>query len=201
MRKKVTFATLINLFLAFMKIGALTFGGGYAMISIIEREAVEKNRWISQAEMFDILSISESTPGPISVNTATFVGFRVAGFWGSFFATLGLALPSFVVILLISFFYKTFLSWTVVQAAFLGIRAGVVILLFDAVLKLKKIVKFTPLTLFLFIMTASLIVLSFFFNFNLSLGSFKFSLSIILILLGFIIGIIATALKKGELEK
>jgi len=171
------------------------------MISIIEIEVVEKNRWISQTEMFDILSISESTPGPISVNTATFVGYRVAGFWGSFFATLGLTLPSFVVILLISFFYKTFLSWTIVQAAFLGIRAGVVILLIDAVLKLKKIVKFTPLTASLFIVTAGLIVISFFFNFNLSLGSFKFSLSIILILLGFLIGIISTALKKGEPDK
>jgi chromate transporter len=201
MHKKITFSTIISLFLTFMKIGALTFGGGYAMISIIEREVVEKNRWISQTEMFDILSISESTPGPISVNTATFVGYRVAGFWGSFFATLGLTLPSFLVILLISFFYKTFLSWTIVQAAFLGIRAGVVILLIDAVLKLKKIVKFTPLTASLFIVTVGLIVISFFFNFNLSLGSFKFSLSIILILLGFLIGIISTALKKGEPDK
>lgn len=201
MRKKIAFPTLINLFLAFMKIGALTFGGGYAMISIIEREVVEKNRWINQSEMLDVLSISESTPGPISVNTATFVGYRVAGFWGSFFATLGLVLPSFFVILLISFFYQTFLSWTVVQAAFLGIRSGVVILLIDAVIKLKKSVKLSPLTVLLFCLTAGLIILSFFFDFSLSIGSFQVSISIILILLGMIIGIVSTALRKGEIQQ
>lgn len=201
MRKKITFATLINLFLTFMKIGALTFGGGYAMISIIEREVVEKNRWINQSEMLDVLSISESTPGPISVNTATFVGYRVAGFWGSFFATLGLVIPSFVVILLISFFYQTFLSWTVVQAAFLGIRSGVIILLIDAVIKLKKSVKLSPVTILLFCLTVSLIILSFFFDFSLSIGSFKVSISIILILLGMVIGIVSTALRKGEIQQ
>ncbi len=201
MRKRIAFPTLINLFLTFMKIGALTFGGGYAMISIIEREVVEKNRWINQSEMLDVLSISESTPGPISVNTATFVGYRVAGFWGSFFATLGLILPSFVVILLISFFYQTFLSWTVVQAAFLGIRSGVVILLIDAVIKLKKSVKLSPVTILLFCLTVGLIILSFFFDFSLSIGSFKVSISIILILLGMIIGIVSTALRKGEIKQ
>ncbi|HPY79496.1 MAG: chromate transporter [Erysipelotrichaceae bacterium] len=197
MRKKNTFATIFNLFLTFMKIGALTFGGGYAMISIIEREVVEKNRWINQSEMMDIFSISESTPGPISVNTATFVGYRVAGFWGSLFATLGLIFPSFIIILLISFFYQTFLSWTIIQAAFLGIRAGVIILLIDAVIKLKRVLKFTPMTIALFVLTIGLTAASFFFNFSFGIGSFKFSLSIILILLGMVIGIIATALNKG----
>ncbi|HNX16078.1 MAG TPA: chromate transporter [Bacilli bacterium] len=201
MPKKNRFATLVNLFLTFMKIGAVTFGGGYAMISIIEREVVEKNHWIDQSTMFDVLSISESTPGPISVNTATFVGYRVGGFWGSFFATLGLVMPSFIVILLISFFYQTFLSWDIVSAAFLGIRSGVIVLLIDAVLKLRKIVKLTQLTIALFSLTTILTFLSFFFDINLNIGSFRLSLSIMLILLGMVIGIVATALNKGEQKR
>lgn len=201
MRKKINIGSIASLFLTFLKIGAVTFGGGYAMISIIERDVVEKKRWITQSDMLDILSISESTPGPISVNTATFVGYRVAGFWGSFFATLGLVLPSFIVILLISFFYQTFLSWTIIQAAFLGIRSGVVVLLIDAVIKLKKSIKLSPFAIIMFCLTAGLIVLSFFVDLDLSIGSFKFSLSIILILIGMVIGIMSTALKKRGKEQ
>ncbi|MFA6675418.1 MAG: chromate transporter [Bacilli bacterium] len=189
---------LINLFLTFLKIGILTFGGGYAMIPIIEKEVVEKQKWIDQSEMFDILSISQSTPGPVSVNTATFVGYRLAGFWGSFFATLGLVTPSFFIILLISFFYQTFLSWEIVSATFLGIRAGVVILLIDATIRLKKMMKLTPLTIAMFLITFLTISASFFFNLDLSIGSFKISLSIILIIVGIIIGLVATSLTKGE---
>lgn len=189
---------LSNLFLTFLKIGILTFGGGYAMIPIIEKEVVEKQKWISQSEMFDILSISQSTPGPVSVNTATFVGYRLAGFWGSFFATLGLVTPSFFIILLISFFYQTFLSWEVVSATFLGIRAGVVILLIDATMRLKKLMKLTPLTITMFLITFLTISASFFFNWDLSIGSFKISLSIILIIVGIIIGLVSTSLTKGE---
>ncbi|MCB9498098.1 MAG: chromate transporter [Erysipelotrichaceae bacterium] len=189
---------LLNLFLTFLKIGILTFGGGYAMIPIIEKEVVEKQKWIDQSEMFDILSISQSTPGPVSVNTATFVGYRLAGFWGSFFATLGLVTPSFFIILLISFFYQTFLSWEIVSATFLGIRAGVVILLIDATIRLKKMMKLTPLTIAMFLITFLTISASFFFNLDLSIGSFKISLSIILIIVGIIIGLVTTSLTKGE---
>ena len=98
MKKPNKFKQLLVLFLTFLKVGALTFGGGYAMIPIIQREVVEKRKWASEADILDILAISESTPGPISVNAATYIGFRVAGFWGSFFATLGLILPSFAII-------------------------------------------------------------------------------------------------------
>ena len=88
----------LTLFVTFFKIGAFTFGGGYAMIPIIEKEMCEKHKWLKGEEILDIFAISESTPGPIAINSATFVGFRVAGTIGSFFATLGVVLPSFIII-------------------------------------------------------------------------------------------------------
>ena len=88
----------IKLFLTFLKIGAFTFGGGYAMIPLISREAVENHKWIEDKDILDIVAIAESTPGPIAVNAATFVGYRVGGVLGAFCATLGVVLPSFVII-------------------------------------------------------------------------------------------------------
>ena len=91
--------TLLSLFWSFFKIGAFTFGGGYAMISLIQREAVEVKKWITEDDILDIIAIAESTPGPIAINSSTFVGYKVMGFWGAFCATLGTVIPSFVVIL------------------------------------------------------------------------------------------------------
>ncbi|MBQ1988903.1 MAG: chromate transporter, partial [Clostridia bacterium] len=93
----------LQLFLTFFKIGAFTFGGGYAMIPLIQKEVVEEKKWITDDDILEIIAIAESTPGPIAINSATFVGYRVCGFWGSFFSTLGVVLPSFVIILIISF--------------------------------------------------------------------------------------------------
>ena len=101
MKKDSYLFKLLILFITFMKIGALTFGGGYAMIPIIEEEVTKKRKWISEIEIMDILAISESTPGPIAVNTATYVGYKVAGIAGGIIATLGLAIPSFVIIFVI----------------------------------------------------------------------------------------------------
>lgn len=196
MKKENRFLQVLTLFLTFLKVGALTFGGGYAMIPIIHKEVVEKKKWLKQNDLLDILAISESTPGPIAVNTATYVGFTVAGFWGSFFATLGLAIPSFAIILLISTFYKTFMSISVITAAFKGIRAGVIILLINAIMKLKKSVKLDWLAFVLFGVTLAGSLLSLFFNFEIRIGAFKVSLSILFILFGMIVGIISTALSK-----
>ena len=138
MKKESLFYKLLILFLTFMKIGAFTFGGGYAMIPIIEEEVTKKRKWITELEIMDILAISESTPGPIAVNTATYVGYKVAGIAGGIIATLGLTVPSFVIIFVISFFYKDFMQWPVIAAMFKGLKVGVIILLFSAVLKLKK---------------------------------------------------------------
>jgi chromate transporter len=129
------------LFRTFLKIGAFTFGGGYAMIPIVDREVVINKRWLTELEMLDLIAIAESTPGPIAVNTATFVGYKVGGFWGAFFATLGLALPSLVIIYLISLVYHQFMANPLVQRAFQGILAAVALFLLSAVTKLNKTVR------------------------------------------------------------
>ena len=121
-----------KLFCIFFKIGAFTFGGGYAMIPLISREVVEKKGWITDEEILDIIAIAESTPGPIAINSATFVGYKVAGFWGAAAATFGVVLPSFVVISLISFVLGQFQQLQTVKYAFFGIRAGVLALLIKA---------------------------------------------------------------------
>lgn len=127
-----------ELFLTFLKIGAFTFGGGYAMIALISKEAVEKHHWISENDFLDLIAIAESTPGPIAVNSATYVGYKVKGFWGSFFATLGVVLPSFVVIVLVSLFIEQFRSLVLVDYAFRGIAAGVAVLIVNAALKFYR---------------------------------------------------------------
>ena len=190
MKKDNAFIRLLVLFLTFLKIGALTFGGGYAMIPIIEEEVTKKRKWISEIEILDIIAISESTPGPIAVNTATYVGYRVGGIAGSIFATLGLTVPSFAIILLISFFYKDFMQWTVIQAMFKGLKIGVIILLFSAVIKLKKGVKVNLVGIILFVIALSVMLVFSFINIG-----FKY-LSLCLILLGILTGITLTALGK-----
>ncbi len=127
-----TWGHVLALFFTFFKIGAFTFGGGYAMIPLIQREIVEKHGWMSDEDILDIFAIAESTPGPIAINCATFVGFRTAGFWGAAMATTGVVLPSFVIILLISFLLTGFADIPQVQYAFFGIRAGVLALLVKA---------------------------------------------------------------------
>ena len=97
---------ILTLFLTFLKIGAFTFGGGYAMIPLIQKEIAENKKWITEQDILDIIAIAESTPGPIAINAATFVGFKVCGFWGAFFSTLGIVIPSFIVISLLSFIIK-----------------------------------------------------------------------------------------------
>ncbi|MBQ7038176.1 MAG: chromate transporter [Clostridia bacterium] len=129
---------ILKLFLTFLKIGAFTFGGGYAMIPLIQREVVEKNKWLTDDDILDIIAIAESTPGPIAINSATFVGYKAAGFFGAFFCTLGVVLPSFVIILLISFVLDQFKAITAVQYAFNGIRAGVLALILKALINMYK---------------------------------------------------------------
>ena len=129
---------ILTLFLTFFKIGAFTFGGGYAMIPLIQREIVEKHGWMTDEDILDIFAIAESTPGPIAINSATFVGYRTAGFFGAALATTGVVLPSFVIILLISFLLSGFADIPAVQYAFSGIRAGVLALLVKALWTMYK---------------------------------------------------------------
>ncbi|MBR0414673.1 MAG: chromate transporter [Clostridia bacterium] len=129
---------LLELFLIFLKIGAFTFGGGYAMIPLIQKEAAEKKGWIKKEDILEIVAVAESTPGPIAINAATLIGFRHAGFFGAFFATLGVVLPSFVIIVALTFIFEAFKNNRVVAYAFAGIRAGVLALLIHALYTMFK---------------------------------------------------------------
>ena len=137
-KQKHSFKTTLELFSTFLKIGAFTFGGGYAMIPLIQREVVERKHWTSEQDILDVVAIAESTPGPIAINAATFVGYRVAGFAGAFFSTLGVVLPSFLIIVAISFVLRQFEDSRVVQYAFAGIRAGVLALILRALLSMYR---------------------------------------------------------------
>lgn len=135
---KTDLKKLWQIFAAFFKIGAFTFGGGLAMIPLIQKEAVENHGWVSDDDILEIVAIAESTPGPIAINSATFVGYRAAGILGSAMATFGVVLPSFVIILLISYVLRQFQQLPAVQYAFWGIRAGVVAMLIKALWTMFK---------------------------------------------------------------
>ena len=130
--------TMGQVFWTFFKIGAFTFGGGYAMIPLIQKETVDNHKWITEDDIMEIIAIAESTPGPIAINSATFVGYRTCGVLGAAAATLGVVLPSFMIILAISGVLRQFQDLKAVQYAFNGIRAGVLALLFKALWTMYK---------------------------------------------------------------
>jgi len=130
-----------DLFFTFMKIGLFTFGGGYAMLSMIEHTCVEDKQWITHDDMMNVTVIAESTPGPIAINCATFVGYQQAGLWGAVVATLGIILPSFIIIYAISKFLDNFLEITIIAKAFRGIKAAVGLLILDAAATMIKKMK------------------------------------------------------------
>lgn len=166
------------------------------MIPIIQKEVSDRHKWINEEEIIDIIAISESTPGPIAVNMATYVGYKVRGIPGAILSTLGLMVPSFVIILGISFFYDEFIKIRALQAIFKGLKVGVIILLFSAVLKLRKGVKVNLTGTIIF---ASTLIISLVFSF-LDTG-FRY-LSLILILLGLITGVVLTIIgSKKEKTK
>ena len=133
----------LDLFLTFLKIGATTFGGGYAMIPLIRNDVVDKKRWLSEEELLEILAIAESTPGPIAINVATYTGYKIRGFWGSLLATLGVVLPSFFIIFGISILYSYIKDNLIIAAAFMGIKAAVALLILSAGLRMLKKMKKT----------------------------------------------------------
>lgn len=136
---------LTELLFTFAKIGAFTFGGGYAMISIIEDICVEKKKWITHDEMMELTVLAESTPGPIAINAATYVGYRQAGLAGSLFATVGMVIPSFVIIYLISSVLDHFLEILWISNAFKGIKIGVGLLIFRVALQMLQKMKPQPM--------------------------------------------------------
>ncbi|NBH70832.1 chromate transporter [Clostridiaceae bacterium] len=135
---------LKELFLTFAKIGSFTFGGGYAMLSLIDHECVEVKHWITPEELMDITVIAESTPGPIAINCATYTGYKKAGMAGAAAATLGMVLPSFLIILLVSAWVEDLLQYPVAANAFRGIRIAVSLLIIQAAVKMiRKMLKKT----------------------------------------------------------
>ena len=129
---------LLDLFIIFAKIGLFTFGGGYAMIALIENACVEEKKWITHDEMMNITVIAESTPGPIAINCATFVGYKQKGILGAIAATIGVVLPSFIIIYLIALYFNKFLEIPLIANAFQGIKAAVGIIILDAGIKMYK---------------------------------------------------------------
>ena len=184
---------LLNLFLTFAKIGLFTFGGGYAMISLIENQCVERKKWITHDEMMNITVIAESTPGPIAINCATFVGYKKAGLLGSLIATLGIVLPSFLIIFAISMFLNQFLEITWIANAFKGIKIAVGLLILDAAItmirKMQK--KWLPRSIMMGSCLAMLLINIFSWNFS----------SISLMLIAAIISLTIFAIQKAPQSK
>ena len=178
--------SLAALFLAFAKVGVLTFGGGYAMIPILERELVDKRAWASNEELMDYYAVGQCTPGVIAVNTATFIGNKLAGVLGGITATMGVVFPSVVIITLIAGILTSFAEIQAVKSAFGGIRVCVCVLIFNSVLKLFKAAVIDKVTFVIFLLVLSL--------------SFFFGLSpVLLVLISAAAGIIFTNLGvKGK---
>ena len=181
---------LVDLFLTFMKIGFFTFGGGYAMLSVIEDNCVEKKKWITHDDMMNVTVIAESTPGPIAINCATFVGYRQAGILGSIAATAGIVMPSFLVILLISGVLDNFLEIQGVKSAFFGIKCAVGVLIISAAVTMIKNMKKKPFSIaVLACSTAAMLAIDIF--------SLKFS-AITIIIFAALLGLAVFAVKNTK---
>lgn len=187
------FKSLSLLFWSMFKIGLFTFGGGYAMISLFENEFVSKRKWLENEEFLDLIAIAESTPGPISINCATYIGYKTEKFWGALVATLGMCLPSFAIIYLISLFFNQFMSIAWVAAAFKGIQVCVVFLILSAGLKMFKQVEKGVLTYIIFFSTIVCMILF-------SLFAINFS-SIFYILISGLIGLAVYCIQLARNKK
>lgn len=184
------------LMLVMMKTGLFTFGGGYAMISMLHTEFVEKRRYLEHDEFMNIVAIAESTPGPIAINMATYIGYKRCGFLGALFSTLGMCLPSFIIIFVISLFFDRFLEITWVANAFRGIQMCVIYLILSAGIKMLKQLKKTPFNIIVLIVTSVLMV-------AFSLLSVSFSAIFYIIVSGGLALVIylIQSLKNGEGKK
>lgn len=183
---------ILDLFCTFFKIGLFTFGGGYAMISTIRETIVEKKQWITDEELMQVITIAESTPGPIAINMATYVGYKKGKILGSVLATLGVVLPSFIIIYLISLFFEKFLEFKIVKYAFVGINAAVAFLIiktgYTLLMKLER--KILPVITFLIVFILMILFDIFVINFS----------SVYYIIIGGALGIIYYAIMTPKRE-
>ena len=183
----------LRLFFTMLKIGLFTFGGGYAMIALLEHEFVEKKKYLEKQEFLDMVAIAESTPGPIAINAATYIGYKQLGFLGALACTVAICIPSVVIIFAISLFFDAFLSLKLVEYAFRGIQVCVVYLIFSAGLKMLKQMKKTPLSVTI-VVTVVLCMIAF------SLLAVKFS-TILYILICGCIGLVIYLIKQAKHKK
>ena len=188
---------LLNLFFTFARIGLFTFGGGYAMISVIDHLCVEKKKWITGEELLEMTVIAESTPGPIAINCATFTGHKIGGIPGAIAATLGMVTPSFLIIYAISMFLENFLELTLVANAFRGIKIAVGLLILDAGLNMLKKAKKTPLTRAIILSACIIMLAAHIFSWKISAISLMITAGIISLLI-FVMG---DCRKKGGAAK
>ncbi len=194
---KIKLKTLLDLALSYFKIGLFTFGGGLAMISLLQVEYVEKRKWIEQDEFENVVAIAESTPGPVAINCATYIGYKVGKIWGAIIATVSVCLPSFVIIYLISLFFDSFMQIELVNYAFQGIQISIIFLILCAGVKFFKNMKKTVFNVTVFSCTLALMLAFGFFGVNFS--------SIFFVLIGglagllvYLIGYFAKRDKRGE---
>ena len=160
---------LFDLLFTFARIGLFTFGGGYAMLALIENACVTQKKWISHEEMMNVIVVAESTPGPIAINCATYTGWKQKGLPGAIFATLGLVLPAFVILFVISQFFDNFLEIKWVASAFMGIKCGVGLLILQAGYHMtRKMKNKTPLKKALLLLSALALLAAELCSFNLS---------------------------------
>ena len=177
-----------QLLLVYLKIGIFGFGGGYAMIALIEKEFVENKKWLEHDEFLDIVAIAESTPGPIAINSATYIGYKVVGVLGSVFATMAVCIPSFVIIYIISLFFDAFLGLQYVGYAFKGIQVCVAYLIMSAGYKMIKKMDKKPFNIIMFFLATVTVVVT-------TLLAAKIS-SILLILAGAVTGVAVYLIKS-----
>lgn len=194
---KIKLKTILDLALSYFKIGLFTFGGGLAMISLLQVEYVEKRKWIEQDEFENVVAIAESTPGPVAINCATYIGYKVGKIWGAIIATVSVCLPSFIIIYLISLFFDSFMQIELVNYAFQGIQISIIFLILCAGVKFFKNMKKTVFNVTVFSCTLALMLAFGFFGVNFS--------SIFFVLIGglagllvYLIGYFAKRDKGGE---
>lgn len=194
-KKENKLKTLCSLFFTFLKIGAFTFGGGYAMISILERDIVENKKWLTEDEMTDIIAIAESTPGPIAINSATYVGAKLGGFLGALLSSIAVILPAVVIIVLISLGIEKVSSNNYFKWAFMGIKAAVAALILNAVVRFLSVFKKLKKPIY-YIVFAGALLLSLLSAFHV----IKFDVVFIILIAAFV-GIIYGAIKRAKEKK
>ena len=183
----------LKLFFVMLKIGLFTFGGGYAMIALLENEFVSKLKWINEEEFTDMVAISESTPGPIAINSATYIGYKIGSILGSFICTVAICIPSFVIIYIISLFFNAFMEIQWIAAAFKGIQVCVVYIILSAGIRMLIKMKKTAFNIIIIAVTSVCMILF-------SIFAVDFS-SVLYILISGIIGLLFYTIKRMQDKK